>query len=353
MSATATPPAAEAAERRELVGVARELARQELAPRVLELDERRPQALRAAWAYVAEIGFDRALLGAEREGAGIDPASLLLCLEEIATGDAGIATQVLLANAALLAMPASAATPAPGERWTLIPVASGSPAGGALEIVARQGGLAAEGSTYPALGALEADGVVLAAPGREAAVLALPAGAAGLRLEPVEPQLGLRSAPAARLRLAAASGAAAGEEEAAAGAAAAIELLRAGSAAIARGVSRRAHELALDYAQNRIQGGVAIVAHDAVREMLAAMAVRQAAQPCLDELRGEAASLSARAIAADAAVETTTDAVQVFGGAGYMHETGVEKLMRDAKWLQLWPRPTWLDRDELVEPLSR
>ena len=66
----------------------------------------------------------------------------------------------------------------------------------------------------------------------------------------------------------------------------------------------------------------------------------------------EALAIVAKISATDAAVATTTDAVQVFGGAGYMVETGIEKLMRDAKCLQLLPEPNWIARDLLLELLG-
>jgi alkylation response protein AidB-like acyl-CoA dehydrogenase len=59
-------------------------------------------------------------------------------------------------------------------------------------------------------------------------------------------------------------------------------------------------------------------------------------------------ALALKIAVTDAAVRSTTDAVQVFGGAGYMHDTGVEKLMRDAKYCQLFPEPNWAAQDELV-----
>jgi alkylation response protein AidB-like acyl-CoA dehydrogenase len=40
--------------------------------------------------------------------------------------------------------------------------------------------------------------------------------------------------------------------------------------------------------------------------------------------------------------------VQVFGGTGYMVETGIEKLMRDAKYCQLFPEPNWVAHDEMM-----
>jgi alkylation response protein AidB-like acyl-CoA dehydrogenase len=62
----------------------------------------------------------------------------------------------------------------------------------------------------------------------------------------------------------------------------------------------------------------------------------------------ETHALVAKVAATDAAVMSTTDAVQVFGGSGYMVETGIEKLMRDAKYCQLFPEPNWVAQDELL-----
>lgn len=331
MSAVATGEGS--AERHEVVALARELGRRELAPRGLELDERREGSLEAAWGRVAEVGFDRALLAVDDGGVGLDAGSLLLCLEEIAAGEAGVALLVLLANAALAALPPErAAAVGEGERWALAP----SPHG------------------RISLGALGADGLVVIEHGAEPAVLALDAGAPGLVAEPCEFQLGLRAAAAARIAAPGDADGALPSEEAGAVAAASLALLRAGCAAIARGVARRAHEVALEYARERMQGGVAIVEHDAVRRMLAAMSVRLASIP---EPRGAeldpTAALTAKVAATEAALATATDAVQVFGGTGYMHETGVEKLMRDAKYLQLWPEPNWTADDAIVDAALR
>lgn len=317
------------AERHEVIAVARELGRRELAPRAVALDERREGALEAAWARVTDIGFDRALLPVDCGGADLDAGSLLSCLEEIAAGEAGVALLVLLSNAALVALgPERAAEVGEGQRWALAPAPRGR----------------------ISLGALGADGLVIAQPGAEPDVLVLEAGAPALRVEACQFQLGLRSAAAARVWPADASvEPCTRSARACAGADASLALLRAGSAAIARGVARRAHELALDYAKARTQGGVAIIEHDAVRRMLAAMSVRLAATapPAGAELDATAA-LAAKVASTEAAVASSTDAVQVFGGTGYMHETGVEKLMRDAKYLQLWPEPNWTADEELV-----
>src|ERR1035437_6034354 len=123
-------------------------------------------------------------------------------------------------------------------------------------------------------------------------------------------------------------------------------VLRAGTAAIARGIARRAYEMAMEYANARRQTGVAIIEHGAVSDLLGAMAVRLAIP--LPTSAGETQALAAKIVQTDAAVATTTDAVQVFGGTGYIRETGVEKLMRDAKYCQLFPEPNWVAQDELM-----
>ncbi|MGE5335977.1 MAG: acyl-CoA dehydrogenase family protein [Nitrososphaerota archaeon] len=349
--------AAAPAERRELVAMAGELARRELAPRARQLDEQQPEALGAAWARLVEVGFDRALVAVDCGGAGLDAATLLGCLEEIAVGDAGVALSVLLSNAALAALPAERVAALPtGARWAMLPAPPAElPTAARIEVEQRDGPATVRGELCPALGALGADGLVLVADGKRPAVLGLPATTAGMRTSPAEPQLGLRAAPAARVSFTGpAAQVAIAEPDALLVAARSLALLRAGTAAIARGLSRRALAAALDYAENRIQGGVPIVAHDAVRDMLAAMRVRLAAgkSPATALEAGEAETLAAKIAATEAAVATTTDAVQVFGGAGYMHESGVEKLMRDAKCLQLWPEPNWIAARMLAAGLS-
>ena len=81
--------------------------------------------------------------------------------------------------------------------------------------------------------------------------------------------------------------------------------------------------MALEYAHARQQGGVGIIEHDAVSDMLSAMAVRLACWPQIaaDPARlvvDGAQALAMKIAATDAAVASTTDAVQVFGGTGYM-----------------------------------
>jgi len=336
-------------ERAELRSMARELAHRELTPRAAELDGGGREVLAECWRLLVDLGLDRALLDERYGGAGLGAGDLLASIEELAAGDGGIAMCVLLSNAALVTLTDEQLADIPaGSRWVLVPASSGA------EVVISGGQL--DGGIACALGAHRADGVVILLDGSVPTIVPIDAGTAGLRIERDLAQLGLRAAPAAAVELTGVGYAPAlSGSPATVGAEGALALLRAGTAAIARGISRRAHELALEYAQARQQGGVKIIEHDAISAMLSAMRVRlafpaevatEADGLTLDRVQ----ALAAKIAATDAAVAGTTDAVQVFGGTGYMVETGIEKLMRDAKYCQLFPEPNWIAHDELMRP---
>jgi len=124
-----------------------------------------------------------------------------------------------------------------------------------------------------------------------------------------------------------------------------LDRTRPGIGAAAVGVARRAYEEALKYTKERVQFGKPIAANQAIQFMLADMAMNiEAARALVWEAcnkldNGENASKEgamAKCFASDVAMKTTTDAVQLFGGYGYMREYPVEKLMRDAKITQIY-----------------
>jgi len=141
-----------------------------------------------------------------------------------------------------------------------------------------------------------------------------------------------------------------------------MSVTRAPVGAIALGIATAAYEKAIDYAEVRVQGGKPIVAHQAVALMLADMAIRvEAARALVYKAGREIAagrpsiklSSMAKAYAADAAVANALDAIQVLGGNGYMHEYGVEKLLRDAKLTQIYEGTNQMNRLELVEAITQ
>ncbi len=126
---------------------------------------------------------------------------------------------------------------------------------------------------------------------------------------------------------------------------AALDMTRPMIAIGAVGIARSALELSLQYAKKRVQFGVPIVQHGVVQSMLAEMAkdieaarllVWKAAWFADQGIRNTKEAAMAKAFAADMAMRVTTDAVQVYGGMGYTKWHPVEKLMRDAKVIQIY-----------------
>jgi hypothetical protein len=108
-----------------------------------------------------------------------------------------------------------------------------------------------------------------------------------------------------------------------------------GVAAIALGIAQAALEHAIAYADIREQFGRKLHEFEGIQYKLADMATRTAAARALlhnvaGEPRLESAAM-AKVFASEAAMWVTTQAVQIFGGYGYMRDYPVEKLMRDAK----------------------
>jgi len=124
-------------------------------------------------------------------------------------------------------------------------------------------------------------------------------------------------------------------------------------AAGAAGVIRRALDESRNYALERKTFGVPIAQHQAIQFILAEMAIAYEATRLFTHKaawmvdRGDLSSIVssyAKAYGADAAMRVTTDAVQVFGGYGYTKEYPVEKLMRDAKLLQIYEGTSQIQR---------
>jgi acyl-CoA dehydrogenase len=137
----------------------------------------------------------------------------------------------------------------------------------------------------------------------------------------------------------------AGEGEGFKKAMAALDITRPMIAVGAVGIARTAMELAAQYAKKRIQFRVPIVQHQAVQFMLADMAkdieaarllVYKAAWLADQGIRNSKEAAIAKAFAADMAMQATTNAVQIYGGMGYTKWHPVEKLMRDAKVIQIY-----------------
>src|SRR6201987_819328 len=132
-----------------------------------------------------------------------------------------------------------------------------------------------------------------------------------------------------------------------------LDRTRPGVAAMGVGVARAAMELAIEYSKERVQFGVPIAMHEAIQFIIADMSTKVHLSSLatwnsavlLDQgQRNPLESSHAKRFAADTAMEVTTDAVQVYGGYGFIKEYKVEKLMRDAKILQLYEGTAQIQR---------
>jgi len=119
------------------------------------------------------------------------------------------------------------------------------------------------------------------------------------------------------------------------------------------GLMRRALEESIAYAQERKTFGVPISEHQMVQAMVAEMGIRYEATRLLVHKaawqidqggRNSLVASYSKAFGADSAMQVATDAVQVFGGNGYITEYPVEKLMRDAKILQIYEGTSQIQR---------
>ncbi|MBI4336133.1 MAG: acyl-CoA dehydrogenase [Candidatus Omnitrophica bacterium] len=138
---------------------------------------------------------------------------------------------------------------------------------------------------------------------------------------------------------------------------------RPGVAAQAVGIAQGALDLAVNYARERRQFGQAISSFQGMQFMLADMATEVEAARALvysvcrmvDSGAKDIAKVSAMAkmFASDVAMKVTTDAVQVFGGYGYMKDYPIEKFMRDAKITQIYEGTNQIQRGVIAQALVR
>jgi len=142
-----------------------------------------------------------------------------------------------------------------------------------------------------------------------------------------------------------------------------LDKSRPGVAAQALGIAQGAFDLAVDYARQREQFGQSIISFQAIQHMLADMATQIEASRALiystakyiDAGGRDFAKESAmcKVLAADTAMKVTTDAVQIFGGYGYMKDYPIEKFMRDAKITQIYEGTNQIQRHVIAQRIIR
>ena len=138
---------------------------------------------------------------------------------------------------------------------------------------------------------------------------------------------------------------------------------RPGIGAQAVGIAQGALEMAVEYAQQRVQFDHPIITQPVVQDMLAEMAIQTEAARALVYAAAKTVdsgakkiteeSAMAKVFASDVAMKVTTDALQVCGGTGYMKDYPVEKMMRDAKITQIYEGANQILRNAIAVELRK
>jgi alkylation response protein AidB-like acyl-CoA dehydrogenase len=382
-------------EARDLLALVREIAEGELAPAAAAAEDRAARLQeypRDAYRLLGKAG----LLGlpyAEEQGGGGQPYLVYLqVLEELARcwGSVAMGTSVhVLACNAL----ATAGTPEQQQRWLpdllagdllaaycLSEPEAGSDAAAMRTRAERDGdGWRLSGTKAWITHGGMADWYTVfartspqAEAGRAGAGVSaflVPADAAGLHVAAPEHKMGFAASRTAQVVLDGVrveGGQLLGPEGGGFGVAkAALDAGRLGIAAVAVGLAQAALEDAVAYAKQREQFGRRIIDFQGLGFMLADMATAVSASRALylegarlldagdDPVRIRATSSMAKTFCTDSAVRVTTDAVQVLGGAGYVTDHRVERLMREAKLLQIVEGTNQVQRVVVAGALAR
>lgn len=364
---------------RQIVDLAREFAASRIEPHAAEWD-RTGHFPRDVIAELGKLGFLGMVTPEEYDGMGLDTLTYLLALEEIAAADASVAVSMSIHNAIPTTMLVRHGTEAQKQRW-LKPMArgellagfaqsepdAGSDAAGLSAQAVRDGdGWVLNGAKAWVTNGGTADLMVVMARtdtpaarrgARGISAFLVPTDTPGYRPGKPEDKMGLRASNTVSvaledLRLPADH--LLGEEGM--GFVYAMEGLDAGRLGIAVqavGIARRALEHAVRYCAERRQFGAQLREFQAVQFKLADMATRVEAARALAHHaaarrdRGEEftqhASM-AKLFASETAMWVTTQAVQLFGGYGYMRDFPVEKLFRDAKVTEIYEGTSEIQR---------
>ncbi len=367
------------AQRAEMVALAREFAQKEIAPYAAQWDRDSEFPVEVI-GKLRELGFLGLRIPEEYEGLGLDELTYLMMLEEIAAADAAVAVSLSIHNSLPAAMLLRAGTPEQRDRW-LRPMARGeilaafalSEADSGSDAASLKAQAVRDGSDWVLNGtkAWVTNGdtaellIVMVrtddSDDRQGAhgvsSFIVPTDTPGVEPGKPEDKMGLR---ASRTTTVALNDVRLGHDhllgEEGSGfkqSLSALDQGRMGIAAQAIGIARSAYEHALKYSAERKQFGTALNQFQAIQFKLADMITQiSAARALLHDAaraRSRGESVTARAsmsklFASEMAVAITSQAVQIFGGYGYMRDYPVERLMRDAKVTEIYEGTSEIQR---------
>jgi acyl-CoA dehydrogenase len=358
---------------RQLLGVCTRFVDREIVPHVLDADQAsRSLFVKKMLQRLAEIGIPGILVPEDFGGTRLGPLAAALTLDIIGRGCAGVAVPLayhLAAQSVLI----EAGSDLQKEQWLVAsmgennaepvlgacifpprdPTSHDDPA--ALALDGDAGDLRLKGNAGLVVGAGLASFLIIFVRSREnvlegpVTAMLIPADRDGVKIAERETFGGLKALPINPVTF---DGVRIEEQDVIGEIRSSHDLmsktrhtLHAFIGAIAMGVGRSAYEKAFHYAGERYQYGKYIIQHQEIQRMLGAMLtslhagtalyMRALAPESLGEVCSDSRGEYAKIFCTNATLEITLDAVQIHGGYGYMQDYGVEKLMRDAKMLQL------------------
>ncbi|WP_302155085.1 acyl-CoA dehydrogenase family protein [uncultured Dialister sp.] len=352
---------------KELVGLARDIAQKEIAPRALSIDKSGvmdEELLR----ILKQSGMTALSVPKEFGGAGLDLLTIAMISEELAKGCAGVAT-VCAANS-LASFPVLIAGSNEQKKsyfdclneggmscFALTEPGAGSDAG-AVSCRAKKmdGGYVLNGTKCFITNAPIADKITLFANTRESGgirgltVFSVDRNTKGISMGKEEDKMGIRASATSEIIFddcfVPASTRLGREGMGFRIAMETLEKSRPVVGAISVGIAQAALENAIHYAHQRKQFGQKIASFEMVQQMIADMVTKTEAaralvyKACWMQMTGDKKaslfSAMSKCFASDTAMEVTTTAVQVMGGNGYSRENPNEKYMRDAKIMQIY-----------------
>lgn len=374
--------------RTEILSAARDVARQEIAPHAAEWDRTKTYPADVI-RTLGELGFLGMTIPEVYDGLGLDPLTYLMVIEEIAAADASVAVTLAVHNSLPVSMLLAEGTEEQKRRWlpamatgevlaafALSEADSGSDAAGLRTRAVRDGDdwVLNGVKTWVTNGDTAQLFVLMARTdspddprGKDGiSAFLVPADTPGVTPGKREDKMGLRSSPTTQLALHDARLHAEhllgepgrGFRYALAG----LDQGRLGIAAQAVGIGRAALEHAVRYARERQQFERPIAEFQAIQFKLAEMATRlAAARGLLKDVatakeRGEKETFKtsmAKLFASETAMYVTNEAVQIFGGYGYMRDYPVEKLFRDAKVTTIYEGTSEIQRTIIAREILR
>ena len=366
-------------ERREIVEMARDFAQTEIAPTAAERDRTKAPPVEE-FRKLAELGFFGMLIPEQYEGLGFDTLTYLMVVEELAAADASVAITISVHNSLPVAMLLDHGNEDQKQYW--LPMMARGEAMAAFALSEADAGSDAanvraqaelDGSDWILNGTKawvshgDSAGLLLVMARTDTqeerrgpkgiSAFLVPGGSPGVEVGKAEDKMGLRSSQTVSLNL---NGVRLGPEHLLGaegrGFIYALEALdqgRLGVAAQAVGIAQAALEHSLRYSAERKQFDTPIKDFQGIQFKLADMATRVAAGRALmyeaarqkdtgrdvTELAG-----MAKLYSSEMAMWVTTQAVQIFGGYGYMRDYPVERLFRDAKVTEIYEGTSEIQR---------